>query len=90
MGAINIVLWLAGVALMAFGYSRARVPWSRYQALKQESANEERYANWRGGVRDSAPTGASVAMDLYRRQAQQWGVVAIVGLVMVFFGFFIH
>jgi hypothetical protein len=90
MGVLNIVLWLGGVALVAFGYTRARVPWSRYQALKEQSANAERYNAWRGGVRDDGDTGASVAMYLYRRQAQQWGLVVIVGLVLIFLGFFVR
>ena len=53
------------------GYSRARGPWARYQALKEQNANAERYNAWRGGVRDDSETGASVAMFLYRRQAQR-------------------
>jgi hypothetical protein len=90
MGVANIVLWLAGVGLIAFGYTRARVPWSRYQALKEESANAARYNAWRGGIRDDETTGASVAMFLYRRQAQQWGLVVIVGLILLFLGFLIR
>ena len=62
MGPVNIVLWLAGVALIAVGYTRARGPWARYQALKAQDANVARYEAWRGGVRDDGATGASVAM----------------------------
>ena len=36
MGPVNLLLWGAGVALVALGYSRARGPWARYQALKAE------------------------------------------------------
>ena len=32
---INVILWVAGVVLMAAGYRRMRIPWSRYQALKE-------------------------------------------------------
>ena len=35
MSAINIALWLGGIALMAVGYARFRGPWSRYQGLRQ-------------------------------------------------------
>jgi uncharacterized membrane protein len=87
---INIVLWVAGVALIAFGYSRARGPWARYQALKDEDANAARYSAWRGGVRnDTSTTGASVAMAILRRQAQIGIGIAIVGFVLLFLGFLI-
>jgi hypothetical protein len=87
--AINIVLWLAGIALIAIGYSRARGPWARYQQLKEQDANAARYNSWRGGIRDDSTTGASVAMQILRRQAQMAAGIAIVGLVLVFLGFFI-
>ena len=51
MSLINVVLWVGGVVLIVIGYQRFRGPWSRYQALKEEDANAERYAAWRGGVR---------------------------------------
>ena len=91
MGIANTALWVVGVVLIAVGYSRARVPWGHYQALRKEQANQSRYNAWRGGVRDDdAQTGAAVAMSMYRRQAQQWGVLAIAGVVAVFFGFFLR
>lgn len=91
MGPLNIALWLAGVALIVVGYSRARGPWARYQALKEQDANIARYESWRGGVRDDAgPSGASVAMDVLRRQAQRAGALAIAGFVLVFLGFLIR
>jgi hypothetical protein len=86
---VNLALWGLGVALIAVGYSRARRPWSRYQALKEEDANIARYEAWRGGARDTSPTGASVAMQILRRQAQVGGVIAIAGFVLVFLGFLI-
>lgn len=88
MGALNIALWIAGAVLIAVGYSRARGPWSRYRALKEQDENVARYEKWRGGVRDEATTGASVAMALLRRQAQAAAAIAIVGVVLVFLGFF--
>jgi len=87
MGPLNLLLWGAGVALVAIGYSRARGPWARYQALKAEEANISRYESWRGGLRNSEPTGASVAMSLFRRQAQTAAAIAIVGVVLIFLGF---
>jgi hypothetical protein len=87
---INIVLWLGGIALIAYGYSRARGPWARYQRLKEEDANAERYNSWRGGIRDDSTTGASVAMQILRRQTQVAAGIAVVGFILVFFGFFIH
>jgi hypothetical protein len=90
MGAINLALWGAGIALIVIGYARARRPWSRYQALKDQEANVARYESWRGGVRDRSTTGASVAMDMARREARMWGAAAIVGFVLVFAGFAIR
>jgi uncharacterized membrane protein len=89
MGAINIVLWVSGVVLIAVGYTRAKGPWSRYQALKAQDENTARYEAWRGGVRDDGKTGASVAMAVLRRQAQMAGLIAVAGIVLVFFGFLI-
>ena len=89
MGAINLLLLSAGVALVVLGYTRARVPWARYQALKSEDENIARYESWRGGLRSHETTGATVAMSLLRRQAQMAGAVAIVGVVLIFLGFLI-
>lgn len=90
MGPLNLALWGLGVVLVVVGYSRARGPWARYQALRAEDANVSRYEAWRGGVRSQEPTGASVAMAMLRRQAQLAGAVAIVGAVLVFLGFLIR
>lgn len=90
MGPLNIVLWVVGVILIAVGYQRARRPWARYQELKAQDANVARYESWRGGVRDSGETGASVAMAVLRRQAQIGGAIAIAGVVLVFLGFLIR
>jgi TRAP-type C4-dicarboxylate transport system permease small subunit len=87
---VNIVLWLFGIALIAAGYQRWKGPWNRYQTLKEQDANVERYSAWRGGVRDTSPTGASVAMEILRRQAQRGLAILIVGFVLVFLGFLIR
>ena len=90
MGPINRLLWAAGVILIVVGYTRARGPWSRYQALKEQDANVARYESWRGGVRDDGRSGASVAMDVLRRQAQRAAAIAVVGFVLVFLGFLVR
>ncbi len=90
MGPINLLLWGAGVVLVVIGYTRARGPWARYQALKAEDANIARYESWRGGLRNNEQTGASVAMEMLRRQAQVGGAIAIAGVVLIFLGFFLR
>ncbi len=91
VGMVNFVLWIAGVALIAIGYQRARGPYARYQALKAQDANVARYESWRGGLRDNdSGTGASVAMAILRRQAQIGAAIAIAGVVLVFLGFLIR
>jgi uncharacterized membrane protein len=86
---LNVVLWVAGIALIALGYRRAKAPWSRYQALKEQDANAARYNAWRGGVRDDGTTGASVAMAILRRQTQIAAGIGFAGFVLVFLGFLI-
>lgn len=91
MNALSIVLWITGIVLIGIGYSRARGPWSRYRALRDQQANVDRYEAWRGGVRtpDDGPTGASVAMGQARRDAQVGAVIGVIGFVLVFLGFFV-
>ena len=90
MGVVNLVLWGAGIVLVAVGYTRARGPWGRYQALKAEDAMAERYGAWRGGIRDDGKTGASVAMELLRRQARSAAAVAVVGIALIVVGFLVR
>jgi len=90
MGPVNLVLWAIGVVLVVLGYTRARGPWSRYQALKEQDANVARYGAWRGGLRDDGPTGASIAMQVLRRQARSAGAIAIVGVALIFLGFLVR
>ena len=87
MGPLNLLLWLGGVGLIAYGYSRARGPLGRYRALKEQDANVERYERWRGGTRDGGTTGASVAMEILRRQARTGVAIAVAGFVLVLLGF---
>jgi hypothetical protein len=83
---IGVVLILLGIAAAVAGYARARGPWARYQALKSQEANIARYESWRGGLRDSGPTGASVAMEMARSQARQGGVVIAAGIAIAILG----
>ena len=83
MGVLNLVLLLAGIALIVVGTARARTPYRRYMALKEQDANIARYEAWRGGVRSDGKSGASVAMDVLRRQAQIGAGIAIAGAVLV-------
>jgi hypothetical protein len=87
VGTLSVGLWIIGALLLLVGYTRARGPWARYQALKEEDANIARYDAWRGGVHDSGKTGASVAMQILRRQAQLGAVTAVVGAVLIVAGF---
>ena len=90
MGLLNLVLLVAGVALIVVGTVRARTPYRRYSALKEQDANIARYEAWRGGVRSDSKTGASVAMDVLRRQAQIGAAIVIAGVVLVVAAFVIR
>ena len=90
MGLLNLVLIAAGIALVAAGYLRARGPYRRYMALREQDANIARYEAWRGGPRPDSRTGASVAMQMLRRQAQVGGGILIAGIVLVLAGFLVR
>lgn len=90
MGPVNLALWGIGIVLIAVGYQRARGPWTRYQALRAQDANVERYERWRGGARDTSTTGASIAMAMLRRQARVGGLIVLAGFVCVLAGFAIQ
>ena len=90
MGVLNLLLWGAGVALIVIGYTRARGPFARYQALKEQDANVARYEAWRGGTRSSGDTGASVAMQVLQRQARVGIGIGIAGVVLVVLGFLVR
>ena len=90
MSVLSLGLIAAGIALIAIGWGRMRRPWARYQQLKAQDENVARYEAWRGGTRDSSRSGASVAMQILRRQAQIGGLVLIAGFVLVLAGFLIR
>jgi uncharacterized membrane protein len=87
VGPLNLVLLVAGAALIALGTMRARGPYRRYAALKEQDANIARYEAWRGGVRNESKAGASVAMQVLRRQAQIGAGIAVAGIVLVAIAF---
>lgn len=90
MGIVSLALVLAGLALIVVGVQRARGPYRRLQALKEQDANIARYEAWRGGARPDSKTGASVAMEVLKRQVQMAGLVVIAGFVAVAVGFVIR
>ena len=85
-----LVLLFAGVALIVVGTLRARDPYRRYMALRDQDANVARYEAWRGGVRSDSKTESSVAMQVLRRKAQIGGLIVIAGVVLVVLGFLIR
>lgn len=88
MNLVGGALIAGGVVLLALGYARARNPWRRYQALKAQDENASRYRAWRGGPASAADetTGASVAMQILRRQVRTWAAVAAAGAGLVLAG----
>ena len=82
----GLILIVLGIAASAAGYARFRRPWANYQALKAQEENIARYESWRGGLRDSGTTGASVAIDMLRGQVRQAGVIMAAGVVLIVVG----
>jgi hypothetical protein len=87
MGPLNLVLLLVGAALIVIGVVRARTPYRRWMALKEQDANIARYEAWRGGLRNGDRTGASVEMAVLRRQTQLGGAIVIAGVICVVLAF---
>jgi hypothetical protein len=85
----GLVLLIAGVVLIVLGAVRARDPYRRYMALREQDANVARYEAWRGGARPDSKTGSSVAMQVLRRKAQIGGAIVIAGVVCVVAAFVI-
>jgi hypothetical protein len=83
---LNLALLVGGLVVTGVGVARARGPWGRYQALKTQEANIARYEAWRGGLRDSGPTGASVALEMLRSELRIDAAIAIVGVVAIVAG----
>ncbi|HYO44256.1 MAG TPA: hypothetical protein VES19_13755 [Candidatus Limnocylindrales bacterium] len=90
MSLVSIGLIFAGIALIVVGVTKARGPYRRYMALRDQDANVARYEAWRGGARPDGKTGASVAMAMLRRQAQVGAGIVIAGFVLVIAGFLVR
>lgn len=89
MTATGLLLAAIGTVLIVIGMARARGPWGRYQALKSQEQNIARYEAWRGGLRDTGPTGASVAIDMLRSRLRRDAAIAGAGVVAVVVGLFL-
>jgi hypothetical protein len=94
VGLVNVILWAAGVVLMAVGAARARGPYGRWRSLKDTDENLRRYDQWRGGrdagARDAGArdvTGADVMRQELQRQVRLWLGVVLAGFFFVFLGF---
>jgi hypothetical protein len=89
-GWLGLALIVLGIVLVGIGFARGRGPWARYQALRVEDQNVARYEAWRGGVRNRSETGASMAMEVLRRQVRNAAAIAGVGLALVVIGFMLR
>jgi hypothetical protein len=86
----GLILLGVGLVLLVVGIGRARRPWARYRELRAQDENIARYEAWRGGVRNDAKTGASVAMAILRRQALLGAGIAVLGGVLVAAALFVR
>jgi len=91
MTTLRRTLGLTDLVLIVIGTVRFRPPYQRYKALQEQDANVARYEAWRGGLRsDDSKTGASVAMQILRRQAQIAGAIIGAGIVAIVIGFILR
>lgn len=89
MSGTGLAVAAVGLLLIVIGLVRARGPWARYRALKAQEDNIARYESWRGGLRDTGPTGASVALEMLRSQLRIDAAIAGVGVVAALVGLFL-
>lgn len=87
VSALNVVLWVGGVALVGAAYVRGVPYWRRYQAMRAQQDNIRRYETWRGRPTEPGPSSADLMETELRRRAQPWLVAGIVGIVMIVAGF---
>ena len=90
MGLVSLSCIALGLALIVYGTIRAREPYRRYTALREQDANIARYEAWRGGVRSNEKTGASVAMSILRRQVQIGVGIIVAGVLVTTVGFVVR
>jgi hypothetical protein len=92
---INIVLWIAGIVVLAVAIWRVRGPFGRMLELDRLAENARRYDSWRGGSSRTAAggppigdrTGADEMREMMRRQVMLWAGVGVVGVVLLVAGF---
>jgi hypothetical protein len=84
------VLVLVGLGLIVLGYVRTRQPYARLRSLQAQDQNVARYEAWRGGIRDDAKTGASVAMELLQRQVRVGAGIGFLGIAAIVVAFLIR
>jgi hypothetical protein len=86
---LNIALWVVGAVMVGVGVWRIRPPLARMTELDRLAENAKRYDSWRGnrGPDGDGTTGADVMREMLRRQVVVWGVVALVGVVLIVAGF---
>lgn len=86
MGVASVLFLILGAAAVAFGLWRAWGAWQRWRALAAHEANLRRYDSWRGSrpAPDAAgPSSADLMQAELRSQVVRWGVLALVGLVLI-------
>ena len=85
---LNVALWLAGIVMIAIGLWRIRPPLARVAELDRIADNAKRYDSWRGNrATNDGTSGADVMREMLRRQIIIWGVVIVVGVVLLIAGF---
>jgi hypothetical protein len=85
-------LMLLGVALVGAGVLMIREPLGRYRQLRETEDNLRRYDDWRGTrlVDDTSRTGADVMKEVLRGRIQMWGIVIVIGVVLLVVGFVVR
>ena len=90
---LNLVLWLAGIGLVAIAIWKIRLPFARLSELDRLAENAKRYESWRGGRAnddDHETTGADVMRQLMRRQVYVWASLGVAGVVLIVIGFVVR
>ena len=89
---LNVILWAAGLLLVALGLWQVRQPLAHYRSLEATQANLRRYDDWRGGrlADDAGRTGADEMRDLLRNRVRLWVAVTVAGIVLIVVGFIVR
>lgn len=90
---LNLVLWIAGVALLGGGLYAIRRPAAKFRELRDTEQNLARYDSWRGGSRtavDRGKSGADVMREQMRQKVRLWSLVIVAGIALIVAGFLIR